>query len=418
MRGHRISVAVLVLTGTQVGAYAGRGQLLVEYQSAAGTLPSEQGWQHTGQCLLANCPTPRPATPSECYWQGSRGNDCTFSVGCHTAAAHYNSPPFAGVSGTCMFTEWITFDDGDNSNDRLIILDSHITHSPPWGAPGFIGAPTGHRAIRISGGDGNLVAESLPAGSGNDRNRGQVDINHGYTWAGTDGAVTVVARVAAGPFSPGKEFLKVQTPQARFGFFVNGQSGHANFGRIGFNNGSGENGYLFGPTRVAVAVPQRGVNGPHAGEFFTLRAICRNNGSFTAYLREQRSTKCSNSVAKFSGETTVRFGVIDLGDACVWIDYVQLFDGAVPPPGCSDPAFDINDDGLVNLADVTADLVIGDVHCATGPAPHAGVFQALPDNCKCLDVNGDQAIDVQDYGVFQRCLSGTRPANPACDDVP
>ena len=50
------------------------------------------------------------------------------------------------------------------------------------------------------------------------------------------------------------------------------------------------------------------------------------------------------------------------------------------------------------------------------PVPAAGVFDALSQDCRCMDTNGDQALDQQDFGAFQACFSGTDPVDPNCDD--
>jgi len=407
-------------------ASADSGDLLLEHQSGLGTLPDQQGWLQAGHCLMANCPVSLPPNLNECYWQGGRDldgdlvfdNDCMFSVGCHKATEHYNSPTYdPGPVDACSYTEWITFDDGNNAGDRLIVPDSSVTHSPPWGAPGFFDAPSDHDVIRISTGDGNQDTYSLAAGTGNNRNKGRVEISQLYAWSATNNAVTVLIKCASGPFKAGHSFLQVRTPNARFAFFVNGEEGHPDFGRVGFGDGINVYGYLFGATSVVVTLP--GVVGPHAGEFFTLRVICRDDGTFTAYFNEERSTKCFGFVGTGLYIPDLRFGALNTGDDCVWVDFVQLFEGAVPPAGCGDPVFDVNDDGRVNEGDLHDGFMIGSFDCATGPAPRDGIFAVLPEACKCLDVNGDRALDMQDFGVFQRCLTiGGGLVDPACDDVP
>jgi hypothetical protein len=87
---------------------------------------------------------------------------------------------------------------------------------------------------------------------------------------------------------------------------------------------------------------------------------------------------------------------------------------------CRDPVFDTRDqanspgsDGFVD----GHDLEFGFKPCVTGPTPGPGVFEALSPECQCQDVTGDQAIDINDFGGFQRCYSGSgTPADPNCDN--
>jgi hypothetical protein len=80
--------------------------------------------------------------------------------------------------------------------------------------------------------------------------------------------------------------------------------------------------------------------------------------------------------------------------------------------GCDahNPVFDLDDDGVVGLAERDAFLA-----CWTGPAiPMAA---DASEQCKCMDRSKDLAIDQQDYGIFMRCYTGAAGGvNPACDD--
>ncbi len=92
------------------------------------------------------------------------------------------------------------------------------------------------------------------------------------------------------------------------------------------------------------------------------------------------------------------------------IDNVRVI-GAPNP--CSAPVFDTDANGQVGSLDM---LAFAD--CATGPSPEPAVFGALSPECKCLDINHDEAIDQNDFSVFQRCVTtgSTQGADPACDD--
>jgi len=83
-------------------------------------------------------------------------------------------------------------------------------------------------------------------------------------------------------------------------------------------------------------------------------------------------------------------------------------------PICGDPVFDTDLNGEVDSADLANISGVGLQDCITGPSPAAGVFDSLSVKCKCLDYNGDQAIDMVDFAGFQQCYSaGTPPWMPA-----
>ncbi len=83
---------------------------------------------------------------------------------------------------------------------------------------------------------------------------------------------------------------------------------------------------------------------------------------------------------------------------------------------CRNPVFDVRDpaypgqavaDGKVSSQDLMAFEA-----CATGP----GMAAELSFECKCMDLNNDDAIDQIDFAAFQRCYSGTAAADPDCDN--
>lgn len=401
-------------------AVHGDPQILLNYRSTLASLPADQGWDLDARCLKLTCPQEVPPAVHACYWQGNQDangdsqpdNDCTFGVGCHTAWTHYNSPTATlDVTDGCSYTEWLTFDDGNNAGGRLTIPDSSVTDSPPWGAPWFVGAPATHAVLRIATGDGNYTTNSLPVEPGDDRNTGKVRIRKLFTWPNGENAVTVVARLAAGPLGHDNSFLELRSSTHRFAFAINGEPGSPDRGRIGYRNLFAFAGYLGNLPLIQVTEP--GMPGPHAGEFFTFRAVCRLNGTFTVYLNESMASASSGSVSPLSSTPELAFGGIATSDECVWVDYVRLYAGEVLPL-CVDPVFDVNRDGQVNELDF--DDPHGVMACMTGPAAGAGLLASLSSECQCLDVNGDSSVDMLDFAAFQRCLSPASDADPACDD--
>lgn len=426
--------AAFVVVGQAEPVRADTGDVLVAYLSSLGTTPEFQGWEHEGRCLGVQGVEPPERCPHEtddpdCWFQGSRDftgegapdNSCLPGVGCRKDHEHYNSPTALTEPDRCMYTEWIAFDDGDNYGVRpLTISDSTVTGSPPWGAPQFENAPA-HSPLRISTGDGNLVPDSLPVTGPdpwkNDRNEGKVKIRrgdgHGSSYTVAPGTVTtVLCSVAAGPRRADHPFLLVRQCGYEFRFGIDGDAGSPDFGRIVYQNAGGSRVPLFGGRTVAVAVP--GAPGPHAGEFFLFRAVIHPDGTFDAWLNDRLDSFCSGSHANTHPAAEIQI-TPDVGDDTLWVDYVQLLEGEVPP-SCPDPRPDVNRDGRVDGLDWNNAEGIGFNNCATGPAPSDLVWNALAADCHCLDIDGNEAIDMTDYAVFQRCLTPTGPADPDCDN--
>ena len=91
----------------------------------------------------------------------------------------------------------------------------------------------------------------------------------------------------------------------------------------------------------------------------------------------------------------------------LWFDNLSATLG-----GCDahNPVFDLNDDGAVDNTERDAFFA-----CWTGPT----ILMAsdVSPECKCMDRNGDLAIDQRDYGYFQRCYTGAGGhADPTCDN--
>jgi hypothetical protein len=107
------------------------------------------------------------------------------------------------------------------------------------------------------------------------------------------------------------------------------------------------------------------------------------------------------------------------GPVTVWIDNVRVIYMAIDPDACAhDPVFDVDDDGDVDHADFGVFQA-----CLTGANDPGGIFSTLFADCQCMDVAGvggqpDDAIDQQDYAIFDNCATGPAPAvavDPACD---
>jgi hypothetical protein len=80
----------------------------------------------------------------------------------------------------------------------------------------------------------------------------------------------------------------------------------------------------------------------------------------------------------------------------MWIDYIQLLEGAIPPT-CPELVFDINRDLVIDEDDMATFF-----YYATGPADANGSWASLPPDCKCMDVNKDNSLDMEDFAILQR----------------
>jgi len=114
-------------------------------------------------------------------------------------------------------------------------------------------------------------------------------------------------------------------------------------------------------------------------------------------------------------------------------DFLIIDDIAVTycVPVCNDPVFDVrtqtnevNPDTHVDSHDFD-NAYLPCVEALSG-APVAGdrgratvdsYFDALSFECKCMDVNGDHALDLEDFAYYERCYSGSSAvADPNCDN--
>ena len=438
-------VGVMLMAGSVLAA---TGDVLLEYDSNSGKTPeaaSGNVWFHEGRCL-DRCPGDGLNT---CAWNGlTSGNVCGTNPGqgCSTPIVDFNfTPEPQGLSGTCSYTEWLEFDDdGANLNHPNTCCSAKAT---PKGAANFDGAP-GHEVLRIVTGDGNGADLSLPANTSSNRNSGKTKIKASHN---TNGTVTVVFRGALAikkTSSNTHSFLGQRAVPAagnesvRWEFFhFTGNEGGAgspcstltatDCGRFGIKNDqSGQTMLLTGIQSIHPVDPNNGET--PATPFFVFRAIL-DPAAKTAeiWVNEDPAQHQLVTNAEFPGGFEVRsgdtsrqtmFGGINVGDETVWVDSIQVLEGAVGPPDVGpcdqfDPVFDqtgpsAKADGLVDQQDFSVFTA-----CATGPTPAAGVFDALSQNCKCMDVTEDGAIDQEDFGIFQACFTGaTGTLNTSCDD--
>lgn len=463
---------VLGLIGTIAMASAvlgATGDVLLEYRASTGQLPEDFGWYHEGRSLEENCPLNED--PPTCEFYGARdrhpldgapdndgapaasdsgtdkesrgGNvDNTYPP----TGTNNNAPadPFGGfdvcyaiepqgIGGTETYGEWIEFDD---DSENLVHIDTNNGPPTPKGAQNFPGTP-GYQTLRLVGGDGNGIAGSLPANSTNMRNEGKIKIKKNYD-SNYRGPVTVVFRAAfseKGTPDATRLFLQYEIPKSdglhslRFGFFYLWDNGNflctpgdpgSPCGRFGVNNNTDDE-----------LMPALGVTDLQT--FTTIRIACDpdteectlwvNEDDACLDIRESSLPPGFAPEIKDNAQTTVRFGHISTSDYTMWIDYLQVLEGIVPPhcDPCmaNDPVFDTtgptagHSDGKVD----ELDLDVFSTDCYTGPAPAVGAFDALSDECKCMDLNGDEAIDHEDFGRFQVCYTGADGTlDTTCDD--
>jgi hypothetical protein len=125
---------------------------------------------------------------------------------------------------------------------------------------------------------------------------------------------------------------------------------------------------------------------------------------------------------------TLHFGIafaFDTNDTTSTDVNAAIFDNlrityTTPEVICSrDPVFDLTSVGDPGQPDGAVDELDFNVFastCFTGPAAGTAEFEALSTECKCVDVNEDQSVDLKDFAGFQRCIGLSGAALEACDD--
>jgi len=373
--------------------------------------------------------------------------------------------------GTESYSEWMEFDDGEDNLEHVATNSGQPR--TPKGASEFPGAPS-HQVLRLVGGDGNGVLFSLPYVASFNNQDGQALLRKSYELTGITGTVTVVFRGALSVTQEGEAnhaFLLVRaydpvgdkTVYFAFTWFMprtysggipicdsdppSGDCGK--FGVVNLQNGTSAQACAGADGRdFDTPLLDGSGGGPNVGRvmpntFFTFRAICdpSNGGIATIWLNEDKEEVgtgvvsnetygsdfnwgCKNGLGGDDGRM-VKVGLRHEDDSTAWIDYVQLYEGVVEPPEvgpctfASDPVFDITGP-TADAADSKVDELDLDVfstECYTGPAPAVGAFDALSQRCKCMDLNGDFAIDHEDFGRFQACYTGADGTlDTSCDD--
>lgn len=460
-----ICAALTMALGASL-ASAAEADLLFEYQSASGQLPVDTGWSYEVECLKASCPF--NGSLLDCHFQGNHeanANNCRHGKGCRilggggTLAEHYNSPTEVndGLSGTCHYTEWIMFDDGTSGEDgtRLAYYSGIFLPPPPSldpsfgdmnvqvygnravpmygaGGPGasFLGAPTDHPTLRLANGaaDGPRATGHALLGHDGVRPKGSTQMRRTLDFTDPEPtAVTLVARLAAGNRGTDHSLLTIRAFHHLLAFGVDGDPSSPEIGA--FRAGSTEftDSTIFPDHKVAVSVAQP-VWGPHDGEFFTIRIILRSDGTWTMYLNESTAVVANGTAGPEPAGKNYHDIILNRAlrnQSLMWVDWIKAYEAEIPPSNCNTsirfdvaaPLNEVDENDFVNGLNGFAD-------CATGPAPAVPVGDPNdpenPDPCGCLDINGDGAVDMKDYGVFQRCWSAGTPAidaDPTCDDI-
>ncbi|HOA74103.1 MAG TPA: hypothetical protein PL151_20435 [Phycisphaerae bacterium] len=435
-----VACCAIAYVSACAAAWASTGTLLLEYESAKGTLPAQQGWSCESHCLRTDCPS-NPGPPFDpnyqdaCWFQGGRKNDCTMGYGCApdgspaSRAEHFNAPVDPpGKLGTCTYTEWLAFDDGEDYVDLpypVALPARNLTFGgtdtlwgphahPAFGAPGFRRAPRGYPPLRIVTGGGVPRVQTLAAPTGTDRNLGYVRLVGRYTVPPGVTHVTLVAKLACGNRDPWYELFELWGFGYQFAMGVDGLEGSAKLGQLWWGVTNPLVGRMFPTQTVCVALARPNQKGPHAGEFFVVRLILSNTGQVQAWLNEDPATVWTTQTGSGSGNAVVINPDEQAGT--MWVDYVRVLAGAIPPSVCGDSPFDLNRDGRVDGWDAM-NGVDGFLDCVTGPAPAPGVFDALPERCQCHDVNSDRSIDMIDFAAFQRSLTlDAAPVRLPCDN--
>ncbi len=509
-------VCVAVMLAASGPAWAAPGDLLFEYRSELGTLPEDQGWHLEAESAGSDCPLNETAPTCDFFGaidadpcdglsdnSGSVRNPpvgaCTGGLGLTSAGGNFTgiepvgggtnhnapAPAFGGYihnyvwatqwpyGGVETYSEWMEFDDDGASLKHFGTLAQHLPQgATPQGAGSFPGAPP-HQVLRLVGGDGNGIANSLPFIASWNNQDGKLLLDQTYVPSGVQGTETVVFRGALGVQQEGESphaFLLVRaydpvgakTVYFEFTWFMprtfgggvpvcdaqpNPTADCGKFGIVNLQNGTsaqqcaGADGSTFDTPLL-----DGSGGGPNLGRvlpktFFTFRAICdpsTNGGTATLWINEGTPEQATGSVSNTTygpdfkwgckngiggnDRRMALFGLRHEDDTTIWVDHVELYEGAVSPAPCAqfNPVFDQAGGGIMgDQPDGSVDQQDLSVFegCATGPTPAAGVFDGLSDDCQCLDVTGDAAIDQRDFGFFQRCASGTGfPADPACDD--
>lgn len=368
------------------------------------------------------------------------------------------------------YSEWIEFDDGEDNLEHVATVSGPPT---PKGAQDFPGAPP-HPPLRLVGGDGNGVLYSLPFVSSFNNQHGSALISKTYAPLGLTGTITAVFRGALSVTQEGDApdtFLLVRAydPAAgkrvyfAFAWFMprtysggvpicdaNPPSGDCGkFALVNLQNGTSAQACAGADGRdFDTPLLDGSGGGPNLGrvmpnEFFTFRVICdpSNGGTATIWVNEDTANPttgvvtnttysdfrwgCKNTDVGGNRERAVMFGLRNKTDSTAWVDYMKVYEGAVEPPEvgpctfASDPVFDVSGP-TADVADSKVDELDLDVfgtECYTGPAPAVGAFDALSQRCKCMDLNGDFAIDHEDFGRFQACYTGADGTlDTSCDD--
>jgi hypothetical protein len=317
----------------------------------------------------------------------------------------------------------------------------------------FTNAPFERDVLRLVGGDGNGIALSLPANMSSNRNTGKIKVKDKYPAGYTGGPITVVFKGAFGvkgtPDDTSVLFeYDVMTADGlnhtafKFShlwdngnFTCNDSNSPDQAGACGkfVANNAGpieimDNVYadVYKFVELRIACDADVARGADPSQACTVWVSDCENGTIVQSTLPPGYVPTNNT----GSGNDFRWGLTETSDYSLWVDKLEVLGGFIPPEdppecplNCKDPAFDVRDglgqpgsNGVVDGLDFTAFQ-----NCATGPTPDPSLFDEesvnyLGNECVCMDVNADQALDQKDFARFQRCLGLNGAALQACDD--
>jgi hypothetical protein len=260
----------------------------------------------------------------------------------------------------------------------------------------------------------------------------------GYVASGNGPLITAVHQTGGCSCEAGKRQLQIVSVKVR------GHTGGSRFWELHFLDSLGNDLAAWRGTAGSVeayvrgfALPVSGLLTPltGGGQFDTLEATINTNDTainglaanttlFTLiYASGTRNVlgTISHGSALAPPVQNVRFSRLVnnvSGDSDPVIDFDDLIVQKCTAQ-CQDPVFDVRNidneavaDGMVDSHDLRAFEA-----CATGPGIAISAELLTPEQlfeCKCMDVNRDNAIDQIDFAAFDRCYSGNALLDPNC----
>jgi hypothetical protein len=100
--------------------------------------------------------------------------------------------------------------------------------------------------------------------------------------------------------------------------------------------------------------------------------------------------------------------------------YFVAGDFGEPDECAPHPVFDVTSQSDPGMRDQRVDTFdfVAFAGCATGANVDPAVFDALSLMCRCMDIDHDEDIDMDDFAGFQRCYTGPfGTIDPGCDGL-